>query len=65
METYIPSNVAVQRQEYLRLGLTDSVLLELTVSSAFLLTTDLGLYLAAANAKLPVENYNHIKERYL
>jgi hypothetical protein len=50
------------RDEFIRLGLTDSVLLELGRSGATLLTVDLDLYLAALDAGLNVINYNHLKE---
>src|SRR5580693_521311 len=47
-ERVIESRVAVQRPEYIRLGLTDAVLLELArCCGATLLTIDLNLYLAA------------------
>lgn len=62
VEKVIESRLAVQRPEYLRLGLTDAVLLALTQSlKGTLLTVDLGLYLAALDAGLEAINYNHIK----
>ena len=60
-ERTIDSKIAVNREEYLRLGLTDSVLLELARSGATLLTVDLDLYLAASRSGLAAINYNHIK----
>lgn len=61
-ERGIESRTATERNEYLRLGLTDSVLLELANSGASLLTADLGLYLAALSSGYSVANYNHIKD---
>ncbi len=60
-EKVIASKVAVSREDYLRLGLTDAVLLELARSGATLLTIDLGLYLAALRAGFHAINYNHIR----
>ena len=63
-ERVIESRDAVRRREYVRLGLTDAVLLELLARcGATLLTIDLDLYLAASNAGLNTVNYNHIKEQ--
>jgi hypothetical protein len=61
-ERVIESKIAVMRSEYVRLGLTDAVLLELACFGATLLTIDLDLYLAALAAGLNAINYNHIKE---
>jgi hypothetical protein len=62
-ETFITSRIACNHKDYLRLGVTDSVLLTLSESGAFLLTDDLPLYLAAITSGLNAENYNHIRER--
>jgi hypothetical protein len=63
VECFMESRVAVRRPEYIRLGLTDAVLLELIRGGATLLTIDLDLYLAALRANLLVLNYNHLKDR--
>lgn len=62
-EHRIESKNAAARVEYLRLGLTDAVLLELASTGASLLTVDLDLYLAALSAGYSAANYNHIKEQ--
>lgn len=59
-EIYIPSRRAVGNGAYLRLGLTDAVLLEVGHGS-MLWTDDMDLYLAAASLKLPVENFTHLR----
>lgn len=62
-ESYIESRIGAAQNEFVRLGLTDSVLLMLSQdSSLMLLTTDLGLYLAAAERGLNVVNFNHHRE---
>lgn len=60
-ESTIASAAAVDREEYLRLGLTDAVLLMLSASGAMLLTSDIALYVAAERAGLPVTNFTHIQ----
>lgn len=61
-EHYIESRSAAARNEFIRLGLTDSVLLSLSKPRTIILTTDLDLYLAALNAGLEAFNFFHIKE---
>lgn len=46
-EIVVASNAASQRKEFIRLGLTDAVLLEVASRSSPLITVDLALYLAA------------------
>ena len=60
-EHCLASNTAVQAKEFIRLGLTDSVLLDITDKSRFLLTTDLDLYLAALHRGESAFNFNHIR----
>jgi hypothetical protein len=60
-EWYAESKVAVTRNEFYRLGLTDSCLLDIATTPHMLLTADLPLYLAALNLGLDVENFNHIR----
>ncbi len=60
-EDCLASNTAVQAKEFIRLGLTDSVLLDITDKSRFLLTTDLDLYLAALHRGESAFNFNHIR----
>jgi hypothetical protein len=58
-ERFIESRIAVDRPEFLRLGLTDSALLQVGAESHTLLTADLNLYLAASQLGLMAENFNH------
>lgn len=61
-EHYCESRQAITRKEFIRLGLTDSVLLHETTDSFMLLTADLDLYLAAAREGYPVQNFNHLRD---
>ncbi len=61
-ERYVPSADAAKHDTYLKLGMTDAVLMTLAESGATLLTDDLDLYLAAANAGHSVINFNHERE---
>ena len=60
-ERYVASVEATARRDYLRLGLTDAVLLTLAENGGTLLTTDLDLYLAAQRAGFDCVNYNHVR----
>jgi hypothetical protein len=61
-EEYWESKGAVERSEFLRLGLTDSVLLDATTASHSLLTVDLDLYLAVISRGGLAVNFNHLRE---
>lgn len=61
-EDYINSKSASARNEFLRLGLTDSALLELKPTTVPILTSDLDLYLTAQALRRPVFNFNHMRE---
>ena len=63
-ERLVESKFGFLRTEYVRLGLTDAVLLHLsaTTGNTILLTTDLDLYLAAQSDGLNCQNFNHLKE---
>ncbi len=61
-ETYVQSRKAVGRTEYLRLGLTDAVLLQLGSDGLTLLTVDFELYLAAIGSGYKAVNFNHVRE---
>ncbi|MFZ5450700.1 MAG: PIN domain-containing protein [Thermodesulfobacteriota bacterium] len=61
-EEYIDSRIASNAMEFLRLGLTDSGLLEITNESRSILTTDLDLYLSALSRGLSAVNFNHLRE---
>ena len=61
-EISIAATQAMERAEYIRLGLTDAVLLSLRDQPADLLTVDLGLTLAAQRAGINVRNYNWLRD---
>ncbi|MBV9863489.1 MAG: hypothetical protein JO267_15230 [Alphaproteobacteria bacterium] len=60
-ERSIASRDAVQHPDFLRLGLTDSVLLSMGKAAGTLLTSDLDLYLAAMHRGVSAENFNHFR----
>ena len=64
-ERYVPAASAARRQEFIRLGLTDAVLLEAASKEASLLTTDLDLYVAALATGTPAYNFNHLRDAYM
>jgi hypothetical protein len=62
-ESYIESRFGARQTEFVRLGLTDSILLLLSDNpSLVLVTADFGLYLAATGRGLNVVNFNHHRE---
>ena len=61
-ERYCESRQAISRKEFIRLGLTDSVILHEMADSFILLTADLDLYLAATNEGYAVLNFNHLRD---
>ena len=61
-EHYCESRRAITRKEFIRLGLTDSVILHEMTDDFILLTDDLDLYLAAKSKGYPAENFNHLRE---
>jgi hypothetical protein len=63
-EIQVASILAMERPEYLALGLTDAVILALQKKPANLLTVDLGLTLAAQRAGFDVVNYNWLRDSY-
>jgi hypothetical protein len=64
-EHYYESSGAAARTEFIRLGLTDSVLLNAAGSSHTLLTADFDLYLAATAQGGTVVNFNHLRAEYI
>ncbi len=54
------SRIACKAREFLRLGLTDSVLLEISDNSRTILTADLDLYLSALDKGLKAVNFRHL-----
>lgn len=59
-EMHIESRSAMARQEFVRLGLADSVQLE--IKEAHLLTDDLGLFQAALALGKTSFNFTHLRE---
>ena len=64
-EIYIASVQASRRNEFLRLGLTDAVVLGSAAAQDTIVTADLDLYLEAARQGRKVINFNHYREAYL
>jgi hypothetical protein len=62
-EQYVASRDVVKRREFTRLGLTDSALLEASNDGAYLLTSDVELYLAASRSGRKAENFNHYRDK--
>lgn len=64
-EVYVESRNAAQDPNYLRLGLTDVVLLCMldAQESLILVTADHNLHVAAASRRLAAVNFNHLRER--
>lgn len=60
-ESHLPARQVVGSRHFQRLGLTDAAVLELGSADTALLTDDLDLYLAAANAGLPCQNFSHLR----
>lgn len=59
-ELHVPAKVAVEIEEFSRLGLTDASLISSTESGT-ILTVDFDLFLAAQIKGLPSENFNHLR----
>lgn len=64
-EVYVAGKDGVRRPEFLRLGLTDTAILELADADLALLMTDVGLYLEAAKSNPLAENFNHLRQARL
>jgi hypothetical protein len=64
-ETYVPSRKASERDEFVRLGLTDASLVDTSTDEITVLTTDLDLYLAVMNKGASAINFNHVRDQYL
>ncbi len=61
-EIYVTSADASSRSEFLRIGLSDSALLEVSKKNIVVLSADLELYLAALTAGYEAVNFNHVRE---
>jgi hypothetical protein len=64
-EIYVPSADASKRAEFIRLGLTDSAILEVAKSDVVVLSTDLDLCIAAEIAEYAAVNFNHLRDKNL
>jgi len=62
-EIQISARVAVSRDEFLWLGLTDAAILANEARDITILTTDAGLHVGALKAGRKSFNYNHIREQ--
>ncbi len=62
-EIYVPSKLASKRSEFIRLGLADSVLVELGSQDVTVVTADLGLYLAMLDKGAAAINFNHLRDQ--
>lgn len=60
-ETHLAASIGIEHNAFLRLGLTDSTILELVNQGLPLMTTDLDLYLAAAHISDLATNFNHVR----
>lgn len=60
-----PSKEAAFSSSFLRLGLTDSVILNVSQENLPLVTVDLDLYLESANSGREVINFNHLRAAHL
>jgi hypothetical protein len=64
-EIYTTSADASSRSEFLRIGLSDCALLEVSKKSMVVLSVDLELCLAALTAGYEAVNFNHVREPLL
>ncbi len=64
-ERYVPSSVAAERKEFVRLGLADAALLEIVAKDVTLLTTDFDLYNTALKKGAQALNFNHLRDQYM
>ena len=64
-EIYVASVDASSRREFLRIGLSDSALLEVNKNDIVVLSVDLSRCLAAQAAGYTVVNFNHLREGLL
>lgn len=64
-ERYVPSSVAAERKEFVRLGLADAALLEIAAKDVTLLTTDFDLYNTALKKGAQALNFNHLRDQYM
>lgn len=63
-EIQYPSKSVVHASYFVRLGLTDSVILDILQDVLLLLTDDLSLYLQAVNSEHQAFNFNHLRQEH-
>ena len=61
-EHYCESRRAINREEFIRLGLTDAVILHEMTDVFILLTDDFDLYCAAIKEGYQAQNFNHLRD---
>jgi len=61
-EHYVESRGASEEKEFLRLGLTDCVLMQTVNESRYLLTTNLHLFLSTMARGAEAVNFNHLRD---
>jgi hypothetical protein len=64
-ERYVSSVAASTREEFLRIGLADSALLEMGKEDVVILSADLDLCVAAEMAGYTAVNFNHERDQLL
>jgi hypothetical protein len=64
-EIYLRSSEAANSPDFIRVGLTDSTLMEVISKDGELLTTDLNLYLLAISKGRKAINFNHLRDAYI
>ena len=64
-EIYLASRDSAKHPLFVRLGLTDTSILQVIRSDIPLLTTDVGLYLEAAKSNPLATNFNHLRQTRL
>ena len=62
-ETQVGARIAVARNEFLWLGLTDAAILATELEDVTILTADAGLHISAEKAGRKSLNYNHIRDQ--
>jgi predicted nucleic acid-binding protein len=63
-EICVASTNASDRQEFIQLGLTDTVILEIAKSDVVVVSTDLDLCIAAEIAEYSCVNFNHLRDKH-
>ncbi len=59
---FVTSKNASAREEFIRLGVSDSVLLEIAMTDSFILSADLELCIAAGRSGYRATDFRHVIE---